>query len=609
MKIPIYDPQIKPASVQYNSIADIRTNTLGEIADSLQTYVKYREKQLDQERKTEQFKADSAIRYELEDAHSKMIDAIQNGGAYADAETKYQKTFNETLAKYMPAMGDDPNITERARAEYQRYGLGHTVQLRNAVQQRRKGDALDAGKLLKAQKMEEWRRATIAGDTQKADSIMSGMTAIYSGLTATGVMSRDEAKLNIMADVSGMNIESVGFLAQTDPVKALEKLDAQYNKKEILAEDYIKARGPLLTKVDEHNAIVGARQLFASAPTALSEKQMGTLETSYIQQANEIKKTNPEAGQQFFYDSQMEMATKTGQFGPQFTNQIKNMVFSDPDRMSQSDKATVAEMSRVYSGAPKTAQMKVDAQTRVAMDLISARIDAGANDASAVDQVLRAMKGVPTGKQLDDFSKETLKEFEKSGGSASAYLYDQRNFGILYDGDIYGYKPSVSEISSFERNYVYARAMGESPDNARALAAKDAQRVVGFYKGDPMNFAPSMLYPGVKDSDFENVAVIPKLKSIGAYDSRTKYIIQPDAVTQKENIIRGSVDKSGNKIYPTYKIMMQDEMGAVIPVTDKNGRIYPNIRTSPLNYATDTRLPFEKTLFGVPGSAVETLAK
>ena len=110
MKIPVYDPQINASTVQYNAVADIRTNTLGEIADGLQQYGKFREAQLEEERQTERFKADSAIKYELEDAHSKMLDAIQNGGAYADAEAKYQKTFDETLAKYMPMMGDDPNI-------------------------------------------------------------------------------------------------------------------------------------------------------------------------------------------------------------------------------------------------------------------------------------------------------------------------------------------------------------------------------------------------------------------------------------------------------------------------------------------------------------------
>jgi len=336
---------------------------------------------------------------------------------------------------------------------------------------------------------------------------------------------------------------------------------------------------------------------------------MGVLETSYIQKANEIKKANPDAGQQFFYESQIDMANKTGQFGPQFTNQMKNMVFADPDRMSQSDKTTVSEIAKVYKDAPKTAQMKLDAQTRVVMDLINARIEAGMPDSSAVDQVLRAMKAIPTGKELDNFAKDTLKEFEKAGGSASAYLYDQRNWGIPFVGDVYGYKPSADEISSFENNYIYARAMGESPGNARALAAKDAQRNVGFYKGEPMNLAPSMLYPGVEDSDFEAVAVIPKLKSIGAYSDKYKYIIQPDNTTKMEYVARGQKTKDGKMIQPTYRIMMQDKMGAIIPVTDSSGKMYPNIRTSELNYATDKRLPFQDTLSGTPQKFVETLAK
>jgi len=111
MKIPVYDPQINASTSQYNAVADIRTNTLGEIADGLQQYGKFREAQLEEERKTEQFKADAAIRYELDDARSKMLDSIQNGGAYADAEAKYQETFDRSQFESPANQGSTPFLS------------------------------------------------------------------------------------------------------------------------------------------------------------------------------------------------------------------------------------------------------------------------------------------------------------------------------------------------------------------------------------------------------------------------------------------------------------------------------------------------------------------
>jgi len=237
MKIPVYDTQINASTTQYNAVADIRTNTLGEIADGLQQYGKFRESQLEEERKTEQFKADSAIRYELDDAHSKMLDSIQNGGAYADAEAKYQKTFDDTVAKYMPMMGDDPNGTERFQAEYKRYGLGQLVQLRNTVQARRKGDAVDATNLRVQQSEERMMRAMISGDEKAVNAELAGQASIYAGATAVGAITPDEAKMKIQQLVSNMRGKQALFIAQNDPRAAKTALDSAYEKKEILAED------------------------------------------------------------------------------------------------------------------------------------------------------------------------------------------------------------------------------------------------------------------------------------------------------------------------------------------------------------------------------------
>ncbi len=386
MKIPVYSPQINASTVQYNAVADIRTNTLGEIADGLQQYGKFREAQLEEERQTERFKADSAIKYELEDAHSKMLDAIQNGGAYADAEAKYQKTFDETLAKYMPMMGDDPNITERARAEYQRYGLGHTVQLRNAIQQRRKGDAIDATNLRVQQSDERMMRAMIAGDKKAVDAELAAQASIYAGATAVGAITKDEATFKIQQRVSNMRGKEALYLAQNDPRAAKQALESAYAKKEIMAEDYISASAMVNKAIEEIGSYESVKN-YITDPTNNERPNKQSVDVGF----NYVLQKTKGMDQAGFENEVLKYSISAGAVPQQIMNQV-GAYFGQSAEDAKPE--AVMQMARIVSEVSKRDQTfldgrKFDKNDIATANLMVSRVNAGMTEVEAVRSVLR----------------------------------------------------------------------------------------------------------------------------------------------------------------------------------------------------------------------------
>lgn len=386
MKIPIYDPQINPANVQYNSIADVRTETLGEIADGLQTYGKYREKQLDEERKTEQFKADSAIRYELQDAKSKMIDTIQNGGSYADAEAKYQKIYETTLSKNMPMMGNDPNVTERYKAEYSRVGLGDTIELRNAVQARRKGDVVDATNLRVQQFDDQISRAMIAGDQKTVDKLLLQTSSIYADATAVGAVTRDEATQKIQSKISDTRVKYANYVAQTDPKQAQAILKSYYDKKEVLASDYISAAGPIGKAVEELGTYEQVQSYIAD-PANNKKPSKESVDVGF----NYVIKNAGKMDSNQFENTIIGYSIKSGAVPKQVQQQAGAFLSAEPDTV---DPKAAMQMARIVSEISKKDMLLMDgrkfSKDEIATaELMVSRASAGMNETEAVKSVLR----------------------------------------------------------------------------------------------------------------------------------------------------------------------------------------------------------------------------
>lgn len=449
MKIPVYDPQINASTTQYNAVADIRTNTLGEIADGLEQYGKFREAQLEEERKTEQFKADSAIRYELDDAHSKMLDSIQNGGSYADAEAKYQKTFDETIAKHMPAMGDDPNVTERFQAEYKRYGLGQLIQLRNTIQARRKSDAIDATNLRVQQSEERMMRAMIAGDEKGINDEILKQSSIYAGATSVGALSQDDAKLKIQQRISSMRSEQAQYLANKDPRLAKQALENAYAKKEIMAEDYIKSSifvDKAIEEVGSYESVIN----FANDPVNNVRPSKKSIDVGFNYVLQKTKDMSPAA-----YENEVINYAVTAKGAPsQILNQAGVYFSSEADT---ADVGSVMQMARITSEISKRDQTFLDGTRFDKNDIAIAnlmvdRVEAGMTEAEAVKSVLR----------------------QKNSKNASDLFESAQNSIVL---DIRDGNVEVSPIN--QSDYIDAYSVSIMNGASKKEAKKYADQVIG----------------------------------------------------------------------------------------------------------------------------------
>lgn len=462
MKIPVYNPQINASTVQYNAVADIRTNTLGEMADGLQQYGKFREAQLEEERQTERFKADSAIKYELEDAHSKMLDAIQNGGAYADAEAKYQKTFDETLAKHIPMMGNDENITERARAEYQRYGLGHTVQLRNAIQQRRKSDGLDATNLLLKQSEDKLMRSMLAGDQKAVDSEIAAQSGILARATSIGLITKDKATKQITARVSDTKTKYALFQAEKDPFAAEKYLQSAYDKKEVSAQDYISALPKIQTAIKKETAKKAAYVSLYNDPNQTTDDDVDTIfdaETSAI---------GAEKGSQEYVDTARSVATKAKKLPPQVVSSIRASLSLDPDNLSAAQADELSRYAMMVQSVPDISISNISPEDKAALTVIAEQVKAGARVTDTVKMTLKN-KSIDLEKSAKEFASLT-----GSGVDNSKYLAEKLDWNWAWRR--MGYEsitPTKEHIDDFDAFFVKYKNAGMNTSEARAAAYQD----------------------------------------------------------------------------------------------------------------------------------------
>ena len=100
MKIPQYEAQINtPNPPQFNQIADVRNNDLGMLADGLGEIYKIKLREDEEAKKTAFFQADNSIKMGIYKAKADLLDKIKNGGAYAEAESEYQKAHDEIINK------------------------------------------------------------------------------------------------------------------------------------------------------------------------------------------------------------------------------------------------------------------------------------------------------------------------------------------------------------------------------------------------------------------------------------------------------------------------------------------------------------------------------
>jgi len=487
MKIPVYDNQVgAPNPPQFNNIADVRSETFAQIADGLDNYRIERQRQLEEERKTEYFKADSAIRYELKDAHSKMLDAIQNGGSYANAEQEYQKKYDEILSKYSPTFEDDANMYERSMAEYKLVGLSDTVQLRNAVQARRKRDATISTDMRVSQYTDDALRGMINNDVSAIEAAMNNVSAVYAGGVASGVFTDDQAKIKIAEKRSELNGTHVSIIAEQDPRLAKEKLQSMYEGNQIKPQDYLAQLGAVNKKIDALGSVeevlnYQADPLSNKAPSQESVDVFFNEKILSPLSKNEIDPTE-------FENRAIDSIRLTNKVPTQIANKAKSFLNVYTDGMSDAQIKETVSMSRIVSKAYEqfpssfTKDGKGLNENDVATaNLIFSRIEAGMDQRTAVETVLKST---------------TNPEFKTS--------YKKIRDEVAYDGDRYNSFRGevVSGLGINEESwpmvqtkaqdlYANAVASGASPSEATDNVVKLLRDQYGTFDGVTVRYPPT----------------------------------------------------------------------------------------------------------------------
>lgn len=483
MRIPTYDSNAKAPSVGNYAVdrnlyvPDMRSNTFGEIANGLENYSKVVYQQEQEARKTEYFKADMAIQAEILDAKSKMFDSIQNGGSYKNAEGNYQKQHDAIVAKYADTFKSDPNVYERSMAEYQRLGVGNTVELRNVVQARRKRDAIDATNLRVQQSEDFMMRAMLAGDEKSVNAELSNQSSIYAAATAVGAITPDEARMKIQQQFSNMRGKQALFIAQKDPRAAKAALDSAYAKKEIMAEDYIAATATVDKAIEEVGSYESVKNYMTDpSNNPKPSKQSVDIGFNYV-----LEKTAgmDKAG---FENEVIKYSVSAGAVPKQIMNQVGAYFAQTPE---EAKPEAVMQMARVVSEISKRDQVFLDGRkfdkNDVAMaNLMVSRVDSGMSEAEAVRSVLK----------------------QKNDKNSSDLFVSAQNDIVtkIRKGDV---KVSGIGVADYIDAYSTQRMLGATDSEAKSRAEDVIDKTIGSFNGvDVKNPATKIPDPTMQGAVF-----------------------------------------------------------------------------------------------------------
>lgn len=537
MRIPKYDAQISAQSApRFNQTVDLRSDTFSKIADGLDNYRDYRIKQLEEETKTEYYKADISAKYELEDAHSKMIDAIQNGGAYSGAEEKYQKTHDAIVQKYGKIFSGDQNAYERQMMDFKQYGLQHTVQLRNAVQARRKSDARQAYSL-----REQQASAKFLDNPQEAIQMMTQATA---GLRGTGILTDDGAKAEIAQFVKKNTANKIQYFAQnnsTNPQAVLDLVEAEKSNLDI--DTYLNLRGAAMKDVEQQVSIREVTDYMAE-PAGKKQPKQESVDLFY---QKEIAEKSQDMTPSQYEQSVIDASIGSNTIPTQISQQAGVYLSSDPATMSKQDMATSASLARIISETDKYAsKLKSTGISKDIVDkakILTTRMDAGMDISKALESTYMDTE------ESKELYKTSLTEARK------ILMYGRTN---QQDVDV-GVIPKEAK-ADFIDAYARARSQTASLTEAADIAKKE---VNNRYK------------------DFNGVKVKDPVTSATPYDEKSWIGAAEGYYKQKVGELRPDekvlvlVDRESKRLQfegkePSYPLfIMSGETSTPIPVFDK----------------------------------------
>lgn len=558
MRIPQYDNKVNaPNAPQFNNTADLRNDSLSELADGIGQVYQVLAKEKEEAQKTAFFQADTSIKMELATAKHDLLEKIKNGGSYADAEAQYQKAHDATIAKYSSVYDQDKsgNTKLRAMAEYQAEGLQNVMQIRDTATSRRRSDTASSASL----RMEQLKRDYALAETpEKRQAALSAMSGTMASLSSTGIITGAEGKSKLTGVIQGAEADRLALFSQNNadnPKAVLEEVERSKNNLSVDA--YIGMRGTALNNIEVLGTVDKVTNYMADPASHPAPKQQD-VDVAFTKYLTDNAKTIAKDPAKFEADT-IDLSIKSGQIPSSIRAQADSYLGVYNQDMSKDQAAATAQSARIVTGiSDQDATIrggKFDAKTIAKSNLIMTRIDAGMSEYDAVSSVMSQYDDETATKAYNSGRTSILTEIRKGNADIPASGADARS----------RYVDLVSENIS----------VGASLADAKNIANKQIKKEYSEFNGvDVSNAADKVPVNGVFYEKKDYIAAANKkyLEVTGEakVPEGVKVVLQGDRETQRLIQIGET---------PSFPIMLYPEDDRPIPLFDKKGmpvRVIPD---------------------------------
>jgi hypothetical protein len=510
MKIPTYDSNVNVSSRVINGPVVAPSNFKGfsKIASGLESIADYEAKKQAEDVAIHDYVAKNNANLELTKLGAELQDQIQNGGAYANIEKKYDEQYKKIIGKYQGTLLDDKSKVE-AMAGWQRTGLEQTLRLKDAVRSRRKSDAAGAAASQVQLLDKQWLDAT----PEQRVTLAKQYASVYGGLAGTGAISPGEGSARTRAAISGAETNRIRLLAATDPRTAQAELEK--NKDLFTADTYTALAIPIMNDVQRIGTVETAVQKLTTEPSSITQNEVDLL----FQDKFLVEGVAPEMRE----IGAIQMAAQTGRVPLAVQNQAAVFLGSYNENMSPADAATAAasartvtEISRYNDQLRDDSKFSADTQAKAA--LIVARTEAGMSEIEAVKGVLSMYENKDSVKLFDDGKNKIIKEIGKGEVDVPFSGKEQAASGVK---------------SQFIDTYARYRYNGADDSEAQKLAKKEIKERYKTFNGVVVD-APPQSVTGYSEKSWIEAATA-KVKEIApkALDGNAKIIMQSDYETKR----------------------------------------------------------------------------
>lgn len=232
MRVPVYSSEQRVGAPQIQTTRVADPIDLTPAINAVEEQYGIAEKARQQAYKAYVVNQEQTTKLEIEQKYAELQDAIKNGGAYANAEKKFEDFYKKKTGQLFQNFQSDPTTATLLRTEFEGMGVRQGMKLRDAVRSRVKRDARN---VMNSRLADLDLRMSNAKNYAEATLIAKEAAGIYSSGSNGNIINEAQAKEGI----SQFLTKSVNRYVDTNPVQFVKDYEANpsmfegiYNVKE-----------------------------------------------------------------------------------------------------------------------------------------------------------------------------------------------------------------------------------------------------------------------------------------------------------------------------------------------------------------------------------------